>query len=123
MTNKTTPDDDWLGINGWKYFDDLNGYRKESNFTIPMWSTDQSKSWDSISDGNAKELISAINAKITELLIAAREEQVMQDFLSLNVDFDGCVDESDLIVWRQERIAQLQASQPINVEVESYEIS
>jgi hypothetical protein len=90
-------DDDWLST---ILADLLNNTHNAPEMAIRKYS------------GEAR---AAINAKITELLIAAREEQVMQDFLSLNVDFDGCVDESDLIVWRQERLAQLQASQPINL--------
>jgi hypothetical protein len=99
MTNKTTPDDDWLS----EVFNEVL-----KGAAIRMGKGDEMLRADLI------EAHAAINAKITELLVEAREEQVMQDFLSLNVDFDGCVDESDLIVWRQERLAQLQASQPIN---------
>ena len=62
--------DDILLKIGWKYFEELNGYRKESNFTIPMWSTNQEKSWDCISVGNYLEL--------KELILQDRERAVRE---------------------------------------------
>lgn len=78
---------DWLRAlldgNGWKYFDELNGFRKESIFTIPMFSTDQEKSYDSISDGNFRKLEQAIAKQIEKEVVEARidERTQAQQFL------------------------------------------
>lgn len=45
---------------------------------------------------------------INQELVKARKEQIMQDFMSLNITFDGCVDEKNLINWREEQIAELE---------------
>lgn len=41
---------------------------------------------------------------IDKAVAEALREQIMQDFLSLNIKFDGCVDEADLINWREGQI-------------------
>ena len=72
MTDNTQELREILEKEGWKYYDELNGFRKESQFTIPMFSTDQSKSYDSLSAGNYHELKDAIqaytNAEIAKVL-------------------------------------------------------
>lgn len=44
---------------------------------------------------------------ITEAEQGAREDQIMQDFLSLTVDYGGDIDEVHLIGWRDDRLAEL----------------
>lgn len=50
---------------------------------------------------------------VTQQLIAARKEQIMQDFISL-VDLPERFDEADLIEWRQDRINELAKGEESN---------
>ena len=62
------------------------------------------KDWKPGNDAKA-DLITYCHKQVIE----AREEQVMQDFLSLTMStFKGLeIDEQDLIAWRTDRIAEL----------------
>ncbi len=51
---------------GWKFYEEIDSFKKESIVTIPTWSTDQSKEYDSISLGNA------INTYITTCIDARK---------------------------------------------------
>ena len=61
-----------LEQNGWKFYEELNGFRKESKFTIPMFSTDQSKVYDALSAGNYYELLQLITADRKRVALEAR---------------------------------------------------
>jgi len=74
---------DLLEQNGCKFYEELNGFRKESKFTIPMFSTDQSKNYDTLSAGNYYELAELITAEKLALLDKlAEQDNVDQDFSS-----------------------------------------
>lgn len=67
-----------LESNGWKFYEELNGFRKESKYTIPMFSTDQKTNYDELSAGNYYELKqviqSAIRTEKLKLLAEVREQ-------------------------------------------------
>ena len=69
-----------LESNGWKFYEELNGFRKESKYTIPMFSTDQQANYDELSAGNYYELKqviqSAIRTEKLKLLAEVRERVV-----------------------------------------------
>ena len=65
-----------LEQNGWKFYEELNGFRKESKHTIPMFSGDQSKSYDSLSHGNYLELKQAILADRKQHELEARIDEL-----------------------------------------------
>lgn len=50
------------------------------------------------------ELARYFEPHLKKATVEAKHEQIMQDFLSLNVKFDGCVDERDLIDWRDTQL-------------------
>jgi len=54
-----------------------------------------------------KRVINLVAKAITEAEQGAREDQIMQDFLSLTVDYGGDIDEVHLIGWRDDRLAEL----------------
>lgn len=54
------------------------------------------------------------NADIEAARLEARKEQIMQDFLSLNLDGLGAEDEAMLIQWRDQQLAELQSIQENN---------
>lgn len=91
--------DDILLKIGWKYFEELNGYRKESNFTIPMWSTYQEKSWDCISVGNYLEL--------KELILQDRERAVQEAMSKFNlkkgVKYDVASSDTVIVITKKTR--------------------
>ena len=72
-----------LESNGWKFYEELNGFRKESKYTIPMFSTDQHTNYDKLSAGNYYELKqviqSAIRTEKLKLLAEVRERVVGKD--------------------------------------------
>lgn len=55
-------------------------------------------------DMAAEKMSALIATKVRE----ARVEQVMQDFLTLQLEIDGDIDEAQFIEWRTSRIAELQ---------------
>ena len=63
-----------------------------------------------IDDGGAHTVnmtkVNAVCDLLASQVAAAREEQVMQDFLELHFDFDQ-LDEKDLIEWRERQIKKL----------------
>ena len=73
-----------LESNGWKFYEELNGFRKESKYTIPMFSTDQQTNYDELSAGNYYELKqviqSAIRTEKLKLLAEVRERVVGESF-------------------------------------------
>lgn len=74
-----------LESNGWKFYEELNGFRKESKYTIPMFSTDQQTNYDELSAGNYYELKqviqSAIRTEKLKLLAEVRERVVGVDYI------------------------------------------
>jgi hypothetical protein len=85
MTNQASEDElkVLLESNGWKFYEELNGFRKESKYTIPMFSTDQHTNYDKLSAGNYYELKQAVQSAIRteklKLLAEVRERVVGED--------------------------------------------
>jgi hypothetical protein len=107
MTNKTTPDEDWLG----KILDEVyeNGYNWGDGFH-PLLSANEVQA----------KAEAAINAKITELLIAELNGVTEQysNIYGLEVARLGLSKEEPFTVFHRiisDRIQELQASQPINL--------
>jgi hypothetical protein len=61
--------------------------------------------WQEAYDAVLKEVAAEIERAEAE----AREDQIMQDFLSLTVDYGGDIDEVHLIGWRDDQLAELQS--------------
>ena len=57
---------------GWKWYHELNGWRKISNNTIPMFSPGGGATYDELSDGNAREIERFIANTVSEALDDAR---------------------------------------------------
>jgi hypothetical protein len=95
MTNKTTPDEDWLG----KILDEVyeNGYNWGDGFH-PLLSANEVQA----------KAEAAINAKITELLIAELDNIAVKLIKAVG----GANYITNIPI---ERIIELQASQPINL--------
>ena len=68
MSNTNQASEDELKVllegNGWKFYEELNGFRKESKYTIPMFSTYQQTNYDELSAGNYYELKQAVQSAI-----------------------------------------------------------
>ena len=72
-----------LESNGWKFYEELNAFRKESKYTIPMFGPRQQTNYDELSAGNYYELKqviqSAIRTEKLKLLDEVRERVVGGD--------------------------------------------
>ena len=87
MTDTNQASEDELKVllesNGWKFYEELNGFRKESKYTIPMFSTDQHTNYDKLSAGNYYELKQAVQSAIRsekqKLLAEVRELVIGED--------------------------------------------
>ena len=82
---------DLLEQNGWKFYEELNGFRKESRFTIMMFSTDQSKSYDALSAGNYYEL--------AQLIIADRKKYELQAQLKY-IEYLDQIPSNEVMDWK-----------------------
>ena len=72
-----------LESNGWKFYEELNGFRKESKYTIPMFSTDQQTNYDKLSAGNYYELKQAVQSAIRTEKLKLLDEVVHQSTVNL----------------------------------------
>lgn len=61
-----------------------------------------------IDEPTMKEASQAIKQKLTNELVRAKKEQIMQDFMSLEVLSEGFdIDEAILIDWRENQLKEL----------------
>ena len=98
---------DLLEQNGWKFYEELNGFRKESKFTIPMFSTDQSRNYDTLSAGNYYEIMQLITADRKRVALEARIDE-LHKALDENSPFgEGQLDIAS--EYAEYRIAKLKA--------------
>ncbi len=88
-----------LESNGWKFYEELNGFRKESKYTIPMFSTDQHTNYDKLSAGNYYELKQAVQSAIRseklKLLAEVRVRVVGEDEKLVIPDYPKTDDEGE----------------------------
>ena len=85
MTNQASEDElkVLLESNGWKFYEELNGFRKESKYTIPMFSTDQQANYDELSAGNYYELKQVIQSLIRTEKLKLLDEVIHQSTVNL----------------------------------------
>lgn len=69
-----------------------------------------------------RELKAALAALMARREAEAREEQIMQDFLSLIIDLPENFTENDLIEWRLDRLAALSKEYVVSVTLQMKEI-
>ena len=92
-----------LESNGWKFYEELNGFRKESKYTIPMFSTDQQANYDELSAGNYYELKQVIQSAIrTEKLklLAEVRKRVVGEKDKYNDTYEPDAKRREYKVWQ-----------------------